>query len=101
MYLSVFSRARSSERYGSSRSPIRALTESTRRAAQQSVVLLKNRNDVLPLSKKGQKVALVGWWANDTAEAEGCGVIWGNASYAVTVEAGLVIHEDVYSPSSK
>ena len=62
-------------------------------AARKSVVMLKNEfvnsNSVLPLKKRGQKIALIGWWANDTENSEGCGVIWGNHSFAVTLRDGI------------
>lgn len=57
--------------------------------ARRSMVLLKNEKDVLPLSKSGQKVALIGWWGEDQENAEGCGVIWGNHTYVVTLAAGI------------
>jgi beta-glucosidase len=62
-------------------------------AARKSVVMLKNElvnsSSVLPLQKTGQKIALIGWWANDKLNAEGCGVIWGNHSFAVTLRDGI------------
>ena len=69
-----------------------------RDAGRRSVVMLKNdgfggaaaaASGVLPLRKKGQKVAVVGWWAQDRANAEGVGVIWGNESFAVTLAEGV------------
>ena len=58
-------------------------------AARKSVVLLKNSQSLLPLQKTGQKIALIGWWANDNLNAEGCGVIWGNHSFVVTLHDGI------------
>ena len=63
-------------------------------AARKSVVMLKNSNSLLPLKKKGQKIALIGWWANDNLNAEGCGVIWGNHSFAVTLHDGIAAAMD-------
>lgn len=37
-----------------------------RRVAQQSIVLLKNENSTLPISKKTKKIAVIGPYANDT-----------------------------------
>ena len=37
----------------------------SREAARKSAVLLKNDNDILPLKKSGQKIALIGPLAND------------------------------------
>ena len=52
--------------------------ELARRVARDSIVMLQN-DGVLPLKKAGQKLALIGWWAEDRDNAEGVGVIWGNA----------------------
>ena len=75
-----------------------------RHVATRSVVLLKNSKNsvpptmnkaaggggaVLPLSKKGQKIALIGWWVEDRLNAEGVGVIWGNVSGVVTLAEGV------------
>ena len=57
--------------------------------ATRSVVMLKNERGTLPLRKTGQKIALVGWWSEDTQNAEGCGVIWGNKSFVVSLAAGI------------
>ena len=58
-------------------------------AARRSVVLLKNENKTLPLKKSGQKVAVIGWWGDDKANAEGCGVVWGNRTFVTTLNEGV------------
>ena len=60
-----------------------------RNVAVRSVVMLKNEGSVLPLKKAGQKVAVVGWWIDDQGNEEGCGVIWGNASFVTTLADGI------------
>ncbi|CAE7547924.1 bglX [Symbiodinium sp. CCMP2592] len=64
--------------------------ELARRAARESLVLLKNDGQLLPLKKSGAKIALVGWWENDMDNAEGVGVLWGNKSHTVTLRQGLL-----------
>ena len=59
-----------------------------RRAARQSVVLLKNEKGTLPLPKCCRRLALIGWWGN-SSDSEGLGVIWGNHSGQVTLLEGL------------
>lgn len=39
--------------------------------AKKSIVLLKNENSILPLKKEGQKIALIGAFANDKDNAKG------------------------------
>ena len=51
------------------------------------MVLLKNDKGTLPL-KKSQKIAVIGWWTNDT-DTDGVGVLWGNKSHTVTLLQGL------------
>eukprot|EP00928_Gymnodinium_smaydae_P049767 TRINITY_DN33419_c0_g1_i1.p1 TRINITY_DN33419_c0_g1~~TRINITY_DN33419_c0_g1_i1.p1 ORF type:complete len:830 (+),score=187.51 TRINITY_DN33419_c0_g1_i1:83-2491(+) len=60
-----------------------------REAAVRSQVLLRNKGDLLPLPKKGKKVALIGWWASDKLNEEGVGVVWGNRTHAVTLQDGV------------
>lgn len=33
-----------------------------RKVAQRSVVMLKNKDSILPLKKAGQKISLIGWY---------------------------------------
>jgi len=70
----------------------------SRHVARQSVVMLKNEGNVLPLKKTGQKIALIGWWVEDQMNAEGCGVIWGNHSAVVTLAQGMA--EAIDDPSN-
>jgi len=59
-----------------------------RKVAQESIVLLKNENNILPLSKKVKKVAVIGPYANDTS------VLLGNyngvPSAPVTILQGIM-----------
>ena len=59
-----------------------------RRAARQSLVLLKNEGNTLPLPKCCRRIAVIGWWA-DSLDSDGLGVIWGNRSGSVTLLQGL------------
>ena len=59
-----------------------------RRAARESLVLLKNNNSVLPLQTCCQRIAVIGWWTNST-DTDGVGVIWGNKTHTVTLLQGL------------
>ncbi len=65
-----------------------AAREHSRIAAQRSMVLLRNENHTLPLSKKVSSIALIGPLANDGIDLDGG---WGvdGETPAVTVEAGL------------
>ena len=60
-----------------------------RDCARRSVVLLKNAGGVLPLRKAGQKIALIGPFARDVDNIEGCWTLFGDKSRYVTLEAGL------------
>jgi beta-glucosidase len=42
-------------------------SEFARKVAHESIVLLKNENNLLPLSKKVKKIAVIGPYANDTS----------------------------------
>ena len=59
-----------------------------RDAARRSMVLLKNEGGVLPL-RAGQRVALIGPFARDLDNIEGCWTLFGDRSRYVTLEAGL------------
>ncbi len=61
----------------------------SRDAARRSIVLLKNEGDVLPLKKTGQTIALVGPFARDIDNIEGCWTLFGDKSRYVTLEAGV------------
>jgi len=59
-----------------------------RKAAQASIVLLKNRNKVLPVASD-KKVALVGFFANSADDLLDFWIAQGKASEAVTLYDGL------------
>jgi beta-glucosidase len=62
-------------------------------SAQESIVLLKNEElrgkKILPLSKKTQRIALIGPMVDDQADMLGSWAAMGEPSHAVTVLAGL------------
>ena len=60
-----------------------------RDAARRSIVLLKNAAEVLPLKPFGQKIALIGPFAQDRDNIEGCWTLFGDKSRYVTLEAGM------------
>jgi len=63
--------------------------ELARDAARRSIVLLKNEGDLLPLRKSGQKIALIGPYARDRDNIEGCWTLFGDKRLHVNVEDGL------------
>ena len=60
-----------------------------RDCARRSIVLLKNDGDLLPLKKAGQRIALIGPFAQDTANLGGCWNLFGDAARMVDMEAGI------------
>ncbi|WP_250626105.1 glycoside hydrolase family 3 N-terminal domain-containing protein [Pinirhizobacter soli] len=60
-----------------------------RDAARRSIVMLKNEGDVLPLKKSGQRIALIGPFASDRLNLEGCWTLFGDDARHVTLEDGL------------
>ena len=60
-----------------------------RDAARRSIVLLKNDGDLLPLRKSGQKLALIGPYARDRDNIEGCWTLFGDPRLHVNLEDGL------------
>ncbi|WP_438846198.1 beta-glucosidase BglX [Asticcacaulis taihuensis] len=60
-----------------------------REAARRACVLLKNDNDVLPLKKSGQKVALIGPLAADRNQLNGYWVVFPDTKDSVTVEMAM------------
>ncbi len=65
-----------------------------RDAARRSIVLLKNDGDLLPLRRSGQKIALIGPFARDRDNIEGCWTLFGDKSGYVTLEDGLRVALD-------
>ncbi|WP_027125233.1 beta-glucosidase BglX [Gelidibacter mesophilus] len=57
--------------------------------AKKSIVLLKNENNLLPLKKEGQKIALIGALANDKTSPLGSWRIAADDETAVTVLEGM------------
>jgi len=57
--------------------------------AKKSIVLLKNENNLLPLKKENQKIALIGALANDKTSPLGSWRIAGEDGTAVSVLEGL------------
>jgi beta-glucosidase len=60
-----------------------------RDAARRSIVLLKNDGAVLPLRKSGQRIALIGPFASDVDNLEGCWTLFGDKRRAVNLETGI------------
>ncbi|MHC9085023.1 glycoside hydrolase family 3 N-terminal domain-containing protein [Luteimonas sp. RIT-PG2_3] len=60
-----------------------------RDAARRSMVLLKNDDALLPLRKSGQAIALIGPFARDRDNLEGCWTLFGDKSRYVPLDAGL------------
>lgn len=63
--------------------------EVAREAAQQSIVLLKNEGELLPLAKGVRRVAVVGPLADDAKNQLGCWAYDGSSETAVTLVAAL------------
>lgn len=60
-----------------------------REAGAQSIVLLKNDGDLLPLKREGQKIALIGPFADDVDNVFGPWTIWGDEKHRISLEAGF------------
>jgi beta-glucosidase len=60
-----------------------------RDASRRSVVLLKNDADILPLRKSGQRIALIGPFAADVDNLDGCWTLFGDKSRGVNLETGI------------
>ncbi len=57
--------------------------------AMKSIVLLKNENNLLPLKKKGQKIAIIGALANDKTSPLGSWRIGADDETAISVVEGM------------
>ncbi|MGY5353326.1 beta-glucosidase BglX [Wenyingzhuangia sp. IMCC45467] len=62
--------------------------------AKKSIVLLKNQNQLLPLKKQGQKIAVIGALANDKTSPLGSWRIAAKDSTAVSVLEGLSAYKE-------
>ncbi|HEX4424762.1 MAG TPA: beta-glucosidase BglX [Terriglobales bacterium] len=60
-----------------------------RKMAQESIVLLKNQNNLLPLDKNTKMIAVIGPLANDKADQMGSWVAQGRAADAVAPLEGI------------
>ncbi|AXG72905.1 beta-glucosidase BglX [Flavobacterium arcticum] len=67
----------------------KANNESVLDMAKKSIVLLKNENQLLPLKKKGQKIALIGALADDKTSPLGSWRIASDDNTAVSVLEGM------------
>ncbi|MBB3226533.1 beta-glucosidase [Luteibacter sp. Sphag1AF] len=65
-----------------------AHSELARDAARRSIVMLKN-DGVLPLRKTGQRIALIGPFAEDQDNLEGCWTLFGDKTRHVDIATGL------------
>jgi len=63
--------------------------EEARRAAQRSMVLLRNENKLLPLARTVSSLAVIGPLADSKADTEGSWMVFGHVPAAVTVLEGL------------
>ncbi|MCB9138654.1 MAG: beta-glucosidase BglX [Caldilineaceae bacterium] len=63
--------------------------EVARWAAQRSMVLLRNQDGLLPLSKTQQKIAVIGPLADSMEATEGSWMVFGHTPAAVTVLEGI------------
>ncbi len=61
--------------------------------AKKSIVLLKNENNLLPLKKEGQKIALIGPLANDKNSPLGSWRIASDDNTAISVLEGMQLYE--------
>ncbi len=60
-----------------------------RDAARRSIVLARNEDDLLPLPKAGTRIALIGPFAQDRDNLEGCWTLFGDKHLHVNLEDGL------------
>ncbi|MEH7094121.1 beta-glucosidase BglX [Neobacillus vireti] len=63
--------------------------EIAREMAKRSIVLLKNEDDILPLKKNLNKIAVIGPLANNKKEMLGTWAITGNEEDVVTILSGI------------
>lgn len=58
-------------------------------AARKSIVLLKNQNNILPLQKKAQKIALIGPLVNAKRDQAGSWVVYADTANITSVYEGM------------
>jgi beta-glucosidase len=63
--------------------------EEARRAAQRSMVLLRNEGQTLPLKKDAASLAVIGPLADSKADTEGSWIVFGQPPAAVTILEGI------------
>jgi len=63
--------------------------EIARRIAARSMVLLKNKNGLLPLPKKGKRIAVIGPMANEKRALMGSWTLDGRAEDVITIIEGI------------
>lgn len=63
--------------------------ETARKAAQRSMVLLRNEGQLLPLSKDIKQIAVIGALADSKEATEGSWMVFGHTPNAVTVLEGI------------
>lgn len=68
---------------------ISAHDQLAREAACRSIVLLKNSDDVLPLRKENQRIALIGPFVEDRDNIEGCWTLFGDKNRYVSLAEGI------------
>ncbi|ETN95843.1 beta-glucosidase BglX [Zhouia amylolytica] len=62
--------------------------------ARKSIVLLKNKNNLLPLKRKGQKVALIGPFVSDKTSPLGSWRLAAEDGTAISLAEGMASYED-------
>jgi beta-glucosidase len=63
--------------------------EVARDVARKSIVLLKNKNQILPLGKEYKRIALIGPLANNQEDMNGSWSFFGEAQHPVSIAQGL------------
>ncbi|MDH5380021.1 MAG: glycoside hydrolase family 3 C-terminal domain-containing protein, partial [Cyclobacteriaceae bacterium] len=62
-----------------------------RESAMKSIVLLKNKNNILPLKKDMGKLALIGPYAMEKAEHNGTWSFFGEPQHPVSIQEGITL----------
>ena len=71
------------------RSMLPAARQLAREAGRKAIVLLKNDNDLLPLPKSGNRIALIGPFAAGAHDLVGPWVVYGDDAKAVDLATGI------------